>query len=67
MFYAFIFQDTLPLRISHEDVMFDLAEEIKNCRWGKFEAWFDAHHDLLIQHHEAKAPDLSVGSSPSLL
>ena len=27
----------------------------------------DAHHDLLIQHHEAEAPDSSVGSAPSLV
>ena len=32
----------------------------------EFEAWLDAHHDSLIQHHEAEAPDSSVGSTPSL-
>jgi len=34
---------------------------------GEFEAWLDAHHDLLIQHHKAEAPDSSVGSVPSLM
>ena len=47
--------------------MVDLTEAIKNCRWDEFEAWLDGHHDLLIQHHEAEAPDLSVGSAPSLV
>jgi len=47
--------------------MVDLAEAIENCRWAKFEAWLDAHHDLLIKHHEAEAPNSSVGSAPSLV
>ena len=67
MFYAFIFQDALCFEISGEDIMVDLAKAIQNCRWGEFEAWLDAHHDLLIQHHEAEVPDSSVGSAPSLL
>jgi len=32
-----------------------------------FEAWLDAHYDLLIQYHEAEALDSSVGSAPSLV
>jgi len=40
---------------------------IENCRWDEFEAWLDAHHDLLIQHYKAEAPDLSVKSMPSLV
>jgi len=47
--------------------MVDLAEAIENCRWAEFEAWLDAHHDLLIQHHEVKAPDSSVESVASLM
>jgi len=66
MFYAFIFQDALHFGITNEDVMVDLQEAIENCRWAEFEAWFDAHHDL-IQHHEAEAPDSSVGSAPSFV
>jgi len=45
--------------------MIDLAEAIENYSWGEFEAWLDAHHDLLIQHHEGEAPDLSIESAPS--
>ena len=45
----------------------NLTEAIENYRWGEFVAWLDAHHDLLIQHHEAEAPDSSVGSAPSLV
>jgi len=67
MFYGFIFHDALHFRINGEDVIVDLGEVIKNCRWDEFEAWLDAHHDLLIQHHEAKAPYSSVGSTPSLV
>jgi len=67
MFYAFIFRDALRFRISGEDIMVDLAEGIENCRWAEFEAWLDAHHDLLIQYHEAEALDSSVGSAPSLV
>jgi len=67
MFYAIVFQDALRFGICGEDVMADLVEAIENCRWAEFKAWLDAHHDLLIQHHEAKAPDLSIGSTPSLV
>jgi len=67
MFYDFISQDALCFGISGKDVIVDLAEAIENCRWVEFEAWLDAHHDLSIQHHEAKAPDSSVGSAPSLV
>ena len=34
---------------------------------GEFEAWLDAHHDLLIQHHVAKAQHSSVRSAHSLV
>jgi len=67
MFYAFIFQDALRFRISGEDVMVDLVEAIENYRWCEFEAWLDAHHDLLIQHHKTEASDSSSRSAPSLL
>jgi len=67
MFYAFIFQDALYFEISGKDVMVDLAEAIESCGWAEFEAWLDAHDDLLIQHHEAETPDSSVRSAPSLV
>jgi len=47
--------------------MVNLAKAIENCRWGEFETWLDAHHDLLIQHHEAEALDSSARSTPSLM
>ena len=47
--------------------MADLAKVIENCNWVEFEAWLDAHHDLLIHHHEAESPDSSIGSVPSLV
>jgi len=67
MFYAFILQDALRFGISDEDIMIDLTEAIENYSWGEFEAWLDAHHDLLIQHREGEAPDSSIGSAPSLV
>jgi len=67
MFYAFIFQDTLRFGISGEDVMVDLTEVIKNCRWAEFEAWLGAHLDLLIQHQKVEAPYSSAGSALSLM
>jgi len=63
MFYAFIFQDVLRFGIYGKDVMANLAKVIENCKWEEL----DAHHDLLIHHHKAKAPDLSVESVPSLV
>jgi len=62
MFYAFVLQDALHFGICGENVMADLLEVIENSRW----AWLDAHHDSLIQHHEAEASDSSVGSVLSL-
>jgi len=45
MFYAFVFQDVLHFGICGEDVMTDLTKVIETCKWAKFEAWLDAHHD----------------------
>ena len=47
--------------------MANLMKAFENCKWVEFEAWLDAHHDLLINHHEADAPDSSVRSVPSLV
>ena len=67
MLYAFIFQDAIRFKIRGKDVMVNLAEAIDNCRCAKFEAWLDAHHDLLLQQHEVEALNSSVKSAPFLL
>jgi len=67
MFYAFVFQDVLRFGICGEAVLADLVEAIENRRWAEFKAWLDVHHDLLIQHHETKAPNSSGRSAPSLV
>jgi len=67
MFYAFIFQDDLLFCFIDEDAMVNLAEAISHYEWGEFESWLDAHHDLLIQRHEVKASDTSIGGGHSLV
>jgi len=67
MLYAFIFQDALYFGFINEDAMINLAEDIENHKWVVFQPWMDAHHDLLIQHHEVKALDSSVRRAPSLM
>ena len=63
-FYALVLEDTIRFGIIGKDIMINLVKEIENHKWGMFEAWLDAHHDLLIQWHEAEAMDSSMGSMP---
>ena len=67
MFDAFIFQDALRFGVIDEDAMISLAKAIGNHEWDELEAWLETHHDLLIQHYKAEAPDLSVRSAPFLV